>query len=77
MAGGLDPKLNAVYSWTGAGITGNGTTASAATGSLAAGAYTVKCGVKEGKPGKEGLKLGESADASTSFTVKALEPPTT
>jgi len=37
----------------------------------------VKCGVKEGKPGKEGLKPWESADASTSFTVKAFEPPTT
>ncbi|MGA2084999.1 MAG: hypothetical protein ABSG60_05720, partial [Terracidiphilus sp.] len=41
MAGNLDPKLNAVYSWTGVpGLKGNGTTASldsAATGSLAAG----------------------------------------
>jgi hypothetical protein len=47
-----------------------------ATGSLAAGTYTVKCGVKEGKPGKEGLKPWETADASASFTVKAFEPPT-
>lgn len=80
MAGNLDPKLNAVYSWTGVpGLKGNGTTASldsATTGSLAAGAYTVKCGVKEGKPGKEGLQPWESADASASFTVKAFEPPT-
>ena len=79
-AGNLDPKLNVVYSWTGVpGLQGNGTTASldsAATGTLAAGAYTVKCGVKEGKPGKEGLKPWESADASASFTVKAFEPPT-
>jgi outer membrane protein OmpA-like peptidoglycan-associated protein len=80
MAGNLDPKLNAVYSWTGVpGLKGNGTTASldsAATGSLAAGSYTAKCGVKEGKPGKEGLQPWESADASASFTVKAFEPPT-
>jgi hypothetical protein len=32
--------------------------------------------VKEGKPGKEGLKPWQVADASTSFTVKAYEPPT-
>jgi outer membrane protein OmpA-like peptidoglycan-associated protein len=76
-AGGLDPKLNTVYSFSGEGATGNGSTASIATASLAPGVYTVKCGVKEGKPGKEGLKPWESANASTSFTVKAFEPPTT
>ena len=75
-AGGLNPKDNVIYSWSGAGVTGNGTTATVATGSLAAGTYTVKCGVKEGKPGKEGLKPWETADASASFTVKAFEPPT-
>jgi hypothetical protein len=75
-AGQLDPKLNAVYSWTGSGVTGNGSTATVATGSLAPGTYTVKCGVKEGKAGKEGLKPWETADASASFTVKAFEPPT-
>jgi hypothetical protein len=75
-AGGLNPKDNVIYSWSGTGVTGNGTTATVATGSLAAGAYTVKCGVKEGKPGKEGLKPWETADASASFTVKAFEPPT-
>jgi len=72
----LDPKLNAVYSWTGSGVTGNGSTATVATGSLAPGSYTVKCGVKEGRPGKEGLKPWETADASASFNVKAFEPPT-
>jgi outer membrane protein OmpA-like peptidoglycan-associated protein len=36
----------------------------------------VKCEVKEGKPGKEGLKPWEIADSSASFTVKAFEPPT-
>ena len=75
-AGGLNPKDNVIYSWSGAGVTGNGTTATVATGSLAAGTYTVKCGVKEGKAGKEGLKPWETADGSASFTVKAFEPPT-
>ena len=58
-AGGLNPKLNAVYSWSGDGVTGSGTTATVATAALAPGAYTVKCGVKEGKAGKEGLKPWE------------------
>ena len=61
-AGILDPKLNAIYSWSGTGVTGNGTTATVATGSLAPGTYTVKGEVKEGKPGKEGLKPGQMAD---------------
>jgi len=76
-AGGLSPKLNAIYSWSGAGVAGSGATATVATGSLAPGAYTVKCNVKEGKPGKEGLKPWESAEASASFTVKPFDPPTT
>jgi len=75
-AGGLNPKLNAVYSFSGEGATGNGASATVATASLAPGTYSVKCGVKEGKPGKEGLKPWESADASASFTVKPFEPPT-
>jgi outer membrane protein OmpA-like peptidoglycan-associated protein len=75
-AGSLDPKLNAIYSWTGDGVTGSGTTATVATASLAPGSYTVKAEVKEGKPGKEGLKPGQTADCSASLTVKAYEPPT-
>ena len=75
-ASGLNPKENAVYSWSGDGVSGTGTTATVATGSLAPGSYTVKCGVKEGKPGKEGLKPWQVADASTTFTVKDFEPPT-
>jgi outer membrane protein OmpA-like peptidoglycan-associated protein len=75
-ANGLDPKENAVYTWSGDGVTGNGTTATVGTGSLAPGSYTVKCGVKEGKPGKEGLKPWQVADSSTTFTVKDFEPPT-
>ena len=75
-ADGLDPKLHAVYTWSGSGVSGSGTTATVATAALAPGSYTVNCGVKEGKPGKEGLKAGESASATTSFTVKAFDPPT-
>ena len=65
-----------IYSWSGTGASGNGTTVTIATASLAPGSYTVKGSVKEGKPGKEGLKPGRSADCSASFTVKPFEPPT-
>jgi outer membrane protein OmpA-like peptidoglycan-associated protein len=75
-ASNLDPKLNAIYSWSGASVMGSGTTATVDTTRLAPGTYTVKAQMKEGKPGKEGLKPWESADASSSFTVKAYEPPT-
>jgi outer membrane protein OmpA-like peptidoglycan-associated protein len=79
-AGNLDPKLNVIYTWAGvSGLNGNGTTASldsAATASLAPGSYTVNCGVKEGRPTKEGLRPWESATATAIFTVKAFEPPT-
>jgi len=73
---GLNPKESAVYSWTGDGVSGSGTSATVATGSLAPGTYTVKCGVKEGKSGKEGLKPWEIADNSATFAVKDFEPPT-
>ncbi len=75
-AGALDPKMNVLYSWNGTAVTGKGATATVDTASLAAGSYTVKATVKEGKPGKEGLKPGETADCSANFTVKAFEPPT-
>jgi hypothetical protein len=76
VADNLDPKLNTIYTWSGSGVTGNGSTAQVATGSLASGVQTVLCGVKEGKPGKEGLKPGQLADASATYTVKPFEPPT-
>jgi outer membrane protein OmpA-like peptidoglycan-associated protein len=76
VAGNLDPKLNAIYGWTGAGVTGSGASATVATATLAPGSYMVQAQVKEGKPGKEGLKPWQSAEASASFTVKAFEPPT-
>jgi outer membrane protein OmpA-like peptidoglycan-associated protein len=75
-ASNLNPKLNTVYSWSGTGVTGSGASASVATATLAPGSYTANCAVKEGKPGKEGLKPWESAQGTASFTVKAFEPPT-
>ncbi len=75
-AGMLNPKMHVIYTWSGDGVTGSDTTAKVDTSSLAPGTYTVKCGVKEGKPGKEGLKPWESADGSTTYTVKEFEPPT-
>jgi hypothetical protein len=75
-AGSVLPKMNTVYSWSGDGVSGNGTTATVNTASLAPGSHTVSCGVKEGKSGKEGLKPWESAQSTTTFTVKEFEPPT-
>ena len=75
-AGNLEPKLHAVYSLAGPGVAVKDATATVATATLAPGSYTVNCGVKEGKPGKEGAQPWESASATASFTVKAFEPPT-
>jgi hypothetical protein len=77
-AGSLSTKKknSVIYSWSGDGVTGNGTTATVATASLSTGTHSVKADVKEGKPGKEGLKPGQSAEATASFTVKEFEPPT-
>jgi hypothetical protein len=75
-AGGLNPKDNVIYSWTGTGVSGNGTTVNVNTASLAAGEYMVTGSVKEGKPGKEGMKPWENATCSAGITVKAFEPPT-
>jgi len=77
-AGAVDPnkKNVVVYDWSGTGVTGTGTTATVATAALTPGTYSVKAEVKEGKKGKEGLKPGQTADATASFTVKQFEPPT-
>ena len=75
-AGGLNPKDNVIYSWSGTGVTGSDTTAKVDTSALAPGEYTVTATVKEGKKGKEGLKPWESATCSAGVTVKAFEPPT-
>jgi len=71
-----NPKTNLVYNWTGTDVTGSGATATVATATLAPGSYTVKAEVKEGKKGKEGLKPGQTADASATYTLKQFEPPT-
>jgi outer membrane protein OmpA-like peptidoglycan-associated protein len=75
-AGGLDPKDHVIYSWSGAGASGSDPTVKLDTSSLAPGEYTVTCNVKEGKPGKEGLKPWETATGTAGITVKAFEPPT-
>jgi outer membrane protein OmpA-like peptidoglycan-associated protein len=76
VAGNLNPKLNALYTWSAKNVNGSGVIATVSTGALVPGSYTVNCGVKEGKTGKEGLKPGESAESSTHFTLKPFEPPT-
>ncbi|MGB7266018.1 MAG: hypothetical protein WBC92_10935 [Terracidiphilus sp.] len=75
-AGGLNPKDNVIYSWSGTGVTGSDTTAKVDTSALAPGEYSVQGTVKEGKKGKEGLKPWETATCTAGITVKAFEPPT-
>lgn len=75
-AGSLNPKEHVIYSWSGQGVTGTDSAAKADTANLAPGKYVVNCGVKEGKPGKEGLKPWQSASNTATFTVKEYEPPT-
>ena len=75
-AGGLNPKDNVIYSWSGTGVTGSDTTAKVDTGSLAPGEYMVQGTVKEGKKGKEGSKSWETATCTAGITVKAFEPAT-
>ncbi len=75
-AGGLNPKDHVIYSWSGTGVTGSDSTAKVDTSSLAPGEYSVTGTVKEGKPGREGAKLWETATCTAGITVKAFEPPT-
>jgi outer membrane protein OmpA-like peptidoglycan-associated protein len=75
-ASNLNPKLNVVYSWSGDGAAGEGTTVTVATATLTPGVHTVNGKVSEGKGDKIGLKPGEVANCSASFTVKAFESPT-
>jgi len=77
-AGSVSTKKHndVIYSWSGSGVVGNGSTAAIATDTLNPGIYTAKAEVREGKKGKEGLKPGEKAECSASFTVKEFEPPT-
>ena len=72
----LDPKLNALYTWSGDGVSGNGTTANVDTSKLNPGTHTVSVDLKEGKPGKEGLKPWQNASCSVQYTLNQFEPPT-
>jgi hypothetical protein len=75
-AAGLNPKAHVIYSWSGAGATGSDMTVKVDTTNLAPGEYTVTGTVKEGKPGKEGMRPWEMATCTAGITVKAFEPPT-
>src|SRR6202034_2175690 len=75
-AGGLNPKDHVIYAWSGAGVTGNDSIPKIDTSALAPGEYTVTGTVKEGRPGKEGLRPWETATCTAGITVKAFEPPT-
>jgi outer membrane protein OmpA-like peptidoglycan-associated protein len=68
----LNPKKTATYTWTADGgvISGTSTTANIDTKSAAPGTYTVKGHVTEG------LKPGETADCTATYTVKQFDPPT-
>ncbi|MGA9585227.1 MAG: OmpA family protein [Terracidiphilus sp.] len=70
------PKDHLLYGWSGQGVTGTDATAKLDTSNLAPGTYTVNGTVKEGKPGKEGLKPWESGSCTATVTVKEFEPPT-
>jgi outer membrane protein OmpA-like peptidoglycan-associated protein len=74
----LNPRHEAIYSWSGAGVAGNGATATVETISLAAGTYTVSVRAKESRPARDCLRVIQPqwADCSASFTVKPFEPPT-
>ena len=75
-AGSLNPKDHVIYSWSGQGVTGTDATAKVDTASLAPGQYSVSGIVKEGKPGREGLKPWQTATCTAGITVRAFEPPT-
>jgi outer membrane protein OmpA-like peptidoglycan-associated protein len=68
----LNPKKTAKYTFTSTGgtVTPSGATATVATAGLAPGSYTVNGSVSEGG------KPWEMASCTSSFTVKAFEPPT-
>jgi len=75
-AGNLNPKMQARYSWSGEGVSGEGATATVATATLAPGLHTINGKVSEGRGDRIGLKPGEIADCSASFTVRVFESPT-
>jgi hypothetical protein len=71
-AANLNPKKTASYTWSADGgtISGTGSTATIDTKSAAPGTYTAKGHVSEG------VKPGQMADCTASYTVKQFEPPT-
>ena len=68
----VNPKKTATYTWsaTGGTISGTSSIANVDTKDLSAGTYTVKGHVAEG------AKIGQFADCTSDFAVKAFEPPT-
>ena len=68
----LNPKKATTYSWSADGgtISGTSSTANIDTKTAAPGSYTVKGHVAEG------VKPGQMADCTASYTVKQFEPPT-
>ena len=76
MAGGLEPKANAIYSWSGAGVSGTGESISVNTATMAPGVQTVDCAVREGRPGSEGARAWQNAKSTATFTVKVFDAPT-
>ena len=68
----LNPKKTASYTWSADGgtISGTSTTANIDTKNAAPGNYTVKGHVSEG------VKPGQMADCTASYTVKQFDPPT-
>jgi hypothetical protein len=71
-AANLNPKKTANYTWTADGgtISGTGSTATIDTKNAAPGTYTAKGHVSEG------VKPGQMADCTASYTVKQFDPPT-
>jgi len=69
-AGALAPKASPTYTWssTSGAVMGSGPTVTVST--KTPGSYTVSGKVSEGD------KAGQSASCTTSFTVKAYDPPT-
>ena len=71
-ASNLNPKKTPTYTWTADGgtISGTSSTANIDTKSANPGTYTAKGHVTEG------VKPGQMADCTASYTVKPFEPPT-
>jgi hypothetical protein len=68
----LNPKKTATYTWTtdGGVVSGTSNVANVDTKASAPGTYTVKGHVAEG------VRPGQMADCSATYTVKAFDPPT-